>query len=343
MPEEISPLYPDYDELLQQAVAVLNHARTSIAKSVVSNISHAHFEIGRLLTERKLDSKHGAAVVVRLSDDLKRIFPTMGVSPRNLWNMKRYYLRFYQADTKLQQAVAVLPWGHVLLLMSEFKNDDKAIMYYAKEIATKGWSRPLLENALNLGMHKENQEPKQDHNFDSTLPVVQAEYANEVFKSTYNLGFLGVTEPVLELELEQRILDRIKFFLLELGRGFTFIGNQYPIEYRDSHGIIDLLLYHRGMRCLVAIELKAGKFRPEYAGKMNYYLSILDRTERNADENPSIGIILCAEKNHVDVELSLDGLEKPIGVSDYRLVIPKEQLREVVRQELNAYRQETES
>lgn len=334
--------YSDYDELLQQTVAVLNNARNSIAKSVVSNINQAHWEVGRLLTERKLDSKHGSGVVLRLSDDLKRIFPSMGVSPRNLWDMKRFYLRFYQSKPKLRQAVAVLPWGHVLRLMSEFKDDDEALFYYASESIAKGWSRDLLTNAIRLEMHKYCERQALSNNFEATLPEVCAQYATETFKNTYNLGFLGATEPMLELELERRILERIKLFLLELGRGFTFVGNQYPIEYKESKGIIDLLLYHRGLRCLVAIELKAGKFRPEYAGKMNYYLSILDRTERTPDENPSIGIILCAEKDHVDVELSLDGLNRPIGVSDYQLVIPREQLREVVREELDAFGQKNE-
>lgn len=334
--------FSDYDELLQQTVAVLNNTRNSIARNLAFNINEAHREIGRLLAERKLDSRHGAGVVVRLSEDLKRIFPKMGMSPRNLWNMKKFYLRFYQSDTKLQHTVAVLPWGHVLRLMSEFKEDDAAILYYATETINKGWSRDLLTNAIKLKMHERFELECVNNNFRATLPEVRAEYANTVLKSTYNLGFLGATEPMLELELEHRILERIKLFLLELGKGFAFIGNQYPIEYKGSNGIIDLLLYHRGLRCLVAIELKAGKFRPEYAGKMNYYLSILDRTERNPEENPSIGIILCAEKDHVDVELSLDGLDKPIGVSDYQLLIPKDQLREVVRKELETFEEESE-
>lgn len=160
-------------------------------------------------------------------------------------------------------------------------------------------------------------------------------------KSSYNLGYLGVTQPILELELERRIVEKIKLFLLELGCGFTYIGNQYSVEYEGSKGIIDLLLYHRGLRCLVAIELKAGKYRPEYAGKMNYYLSILDRTERGKDENPSIGIILCAEKDYVDVELSLDGYNKPIGVADYQLFFPKEELKQLVKDEMKDFNKNT--
>lgn len=333
----------DYDGLLRQAVAVLENARCAISRSIANGVSNAHWEIGKLLHERKLDSKHGAGVVKRLSVDLKERYPKMGVSPRNLWDMKAFYLRFYQSDIKLRQLVAVLPWKHTLCLMSNknTKDNDDAIFYYATEIVTKGWNRDLLTNAICLDMYGQHcLSTEKDNNFTETLPAEQAAYANEVLKSTYNLGFLGVTEPVLELELERRLVEKVKLFLLELGKGFTFIGNQYPIKYKDSTGIIDLLFFHRGLRCLVAIELKAGEYKPEYAGKMNYYLSILDRTERGEGENPSIGIILCAEKGHVDVELSLDGLHKPIGVADYRLVIPKEELKQIVQDEVDAYDKE---
>lgn len=334
----------DYDGLLLQTIAVLENARCAISRSIANGVSNAHWEIGKLLHERKLDSKHGAGVVKRLSADLKERYPKMGVSPRNLWLMKGFYLRFRHSDTKVQQAVALLPWGHTVYLMDKLGADDDAIMYYANETMAKGWSRSLLTNAVNLKMHEHQQLPHHtDNNFSDTLPAKQALYANEVLRSTYNLGFLGVTEPVLELELERRLVEKVKLFLLELGKGFTFIGNQYPIQYKDSTGIIDLLFFHRGLRCLVAIELKAGEYKPEYAGKMNYYLSILDRTERGADENPSIGIILCAEKDHVDVELSLDGVHKPIGVADYRLVIPKEELKQIVQDEVDAYDKEKSS
>lgn len=336
--EVIIPI--DYNELLQQAVAVLEKARIAIARSVAGNVSNAHWEIGKLLQEKKLNSKHGAGVVERLSIDLRQRYPKMGLSPRSLWLMKKYYCRFCDSALKLQQAVAVLPWGHTAELMTnkETKDNDDAILYYATETVSKGWSRDILVNAINLRMYEQSCLPTEtDNNFAETLPIAVAAYANEVIKSTYNLGFLGVTEPVLELELEHRLVEKIKQFLLELGKGFTFIGNQYPIEYKGRNGIVDLLFFHRGLKSLIAIELKAGRYKPEYAGKMNYYLSILDRTERSEGENPSIGIILCAEKNHVDVELSLDGMDKPIGVADYRLIIPQEGLKLLIQQEIQAY------
>ncbi|MGN1247001.1 MAG: PDDEXK nuclease domain-containing protein, partial [Paludibacteraceae bacterium] len=159
----------------------------------------------------------------------------------------------------------------------------------------------------------------------------------EIFHDRYNLGFLGVTEPIAELELEHRLVEKIKLFLLELGKGFTFIGNQHELEYSGKTSRVDMLFFHRGLRCLVAIDLKIGEFLPEYAGKMNYYLSLLDRLEKRPDENPSIGIILCAEKDHVQVELALEGMGKPIGVADYQLLIPKDELQKAITDEIRSF------
>lgn len=327
----------DYNEILQQAVAVFNNTRNAIARSVSITSNTAYWNMGKLLHERKLDGKHGDGVIKRLSIDLKQHFPTIGISPRNLWDMKRFYERFKDSNGKLRQAVAVLPWGHILRLIQKFNNDDDAILYYAKETLAKGWNRDLLLNAIKMKMHLTHQSAAIDSNFAQALSASQATYVNEVFSNGLNLGFLGVTEPIAELDLERRLVDKIKLFLLELGNGFTFIGNQFVVTYEGRESRIDLLFFHRQLKCLVAFELKIGKFKPEYIGKMNYYLSILDRTERREDENPSIGIILCAEKDHVDVELSLEGITKPIGVANYQLILPKEELAKVVRDEIDLY------
>ena len=154
------------------------------------------------------------------------------------------------------------------------------------------------------------------------------------------LGFLGVKDPILETELETRLVEKVKQFLLELGKGFTYIGNQHVLEYNGKRSKVDMLFFHRGLHCLVAIDLKIGEFRPEYAGKMNYYLSLLDRLERRTDENRSIGIILCAEKDRVEVELALEEMGKPIGVADYQLIVPQEELKKVVAEEVEAFGKE---
>ena len=302
----------EYDVILRQAVAVIDRTRAMVATTVCSAIGTAHWEIGKLLHDKKIESKHGSGVVNRLSFDLKQRYPQMGVSPRNLWDMKKFYERFCDSEPKLRQAVAVLPWGHTLTLMRKFGKDDNT---------------------------KRKNEPS-DNNFEQTLPATQAMFANEVFRSGYNLGFLGVKDPILETELEARLVEKVKQFLLELGKGFTYIGNQYVLEYNGKRSKVDMLFFHRGLHCLVAIDLKIGEFRPEYAGKMNYYLSLLDRLERREDENRSIGIILCAEKDRVEVELALEDMGKPIGVADYQLIVPQEELKKVVAEEVEAFGKE---
>lgn len=331
----------DYPEILRHAVAVIEHARTEIAKHINGYVSTAYWEIGQMLHERKIESGYGDSVVKRLSDDLKERYPKMGVSPRQLWNMKKFYQRYVGHDEKVLRAVALLPWSHNLLLMSKGLDDD-ATLYYAVETAKKGWNRDLLLNAIKLNMYDMQALARIDNNFDRTLPVEQAKYANEVFSSSYNLGFLGVTSPILELELEERLVKAITRFLMELGNGFTFIGNQHVLEYNGKESKVDMLFFHRGLRCLVAVDLKIGAFKPEYAGKMNYYLSLLDRLERGQDENRSIGVILCAEKDRVEVELALEDMGKPIGVADYQLIVLKEELQKVLSDEIKAFNEEKE-
>lgn len=284
----------------------------------------------------------GEGVVRQLSVDLKERYPKMGLSPRNLWYMKRFYLRYCDSEIKVQRSVALLPWSHNVYLLG--KNlDDSATLYYAQETIAKGWNRDLLLNAIKLNMYESQLATKVDNNFSRTLPMEQAQYANEVFSSSYNLGFLGVTSPILELELEDRLLKAITRFLMELGNGFTFIGNQHVLEYNGKESKVDMLFFHRGLRCLVAVDLKIGVFKPEYAGKMNYYLSLLDRLEKGEGENRSIGIILCAEKDRVEVELALEDMGKPIGVADYQLIVPKKELEEVLTNEIRKFGEEKES
>ena len=323
----------EYNELLRQAVAVIETSRLQIAKQLNTVAMSSYWEIGKLLEECKLDSKHGDGVVERLSIDLKSKYPDMGLSPRNLWDMKKFYLRYNECDTKLRQAVAVLPWGHNLLLMS-YDLSSEYVAFYANEVITKGWSRDMLRHALKSEYHLSIQAVEKSNNFTTTLPAQQAEYANEVFRSSYNLGFIDAVEPLKELELERRLVQKITTFIMELGSGFSFIGNQHTLTFNDKEYRVDLLFFHRRLRSMVAIELKIGEFKPEYVGKMNFYLSLLDKFEKAPDENPSIGIILCAEKDHLEVELALQDVNKPIGVAEYQYLLPKQELQDLVTDEI---------
>lgn len=325
----------DYNEILRQAVAEINTARTHVAKQINVTANSVYWNLGKLLFERHLDEGYGSGVVKQLSADLKIEFPDMGLSPRNLWNMKRFYERYYQQNEKLLQAVAVLPWGHNLLLLDKTKTAEEAY-FYATETLSKNWSRNLLLNAIKMDTYSRTGNQLPANNFKDTLPELSASYANEVFKSSYNLGFLGITEPMKELDLEKRLIEKIRSFVLELGKGFSFIGNQHRLEYNGKEYFVDMLFFHRGLRSLVAIELKIGDFKAEYVGKMNLYLSLLDQQEKGENENQSIGIILCADKDHLDVEIALRDINKPIGVAEYQLLLPKDELQTLVLNEINA-------
>lgn len=330
----------EYDEILRQAVAVIESSRNMVAKTIMSHINEMHWNIGKLLHDQKLEKGYGSAIVKHLSVDLKQRYPNMGMSERNLWDMKRFYSRFCKSELKLRQAVAVLPWWNINKLISTYENDDAAILFYAEQTIEKNWSRDLLVNAIKLEMHKHIVTKNTSNNFSITLPETQAQYAIRVFKDTYNMGFLDVKEPILELELERRLVNKIKLFLLELGQGFTFIGNQHVLYYNSKEYKVDMLFFHRGLRSLIAVDLKIGEFQAEYVGKMNLYLSLLDKIEKGENENPSIGIILCAEKDNVEVELALDGYTKPIGVSDYQLIIPREELKQLISDEIRTFNTE---
>ena len=297
------------------------------------HVISSHWEIGKLLEERKLDSKHGDQIVKRLSVDLKERYPNMGLSPRNLWDMKRFYLRYYQEDTKLRQAVAVLPWGHNLLLLNSDLLSEH-ILFYANEVISKSWSRNMLNLALKSEYHLSIHASEKSNNFSTTMSEENAEYANEIFRSHYHLGFIDAIEPLKELDLERHLVNKITSFIMELGNGFSFIGNQHTLSYNNKEYHVDLLFFHRKLRSMIAIELKIGEFKPEYIGKMNFYLSLLDKLEKAPDENPSIGIILCAGKDHLEVELALQDVNKPIGVAEFQYLLPQNKLEAMITNEI---------
>lgn len=215
-PSNMNPT--EYTEILQQAVAEIRVARNLVAKQLTSAANSVYWSLGKLLFEKQLEEGYGSGVVKQLSLDLKNEFPDMGLSSRNLWDMKRFYERYHISDPKLRQAVAVLPWGHSLLLINKVQSLS-AVEFYAQEVVTKGWSRDLLLNAIKMDTYGQEHSQIATNNFSQTLSAPNADYANEVFKSTYNLGFLGINEPVKELELEKRLIAKIRNFILELGKG----------------------------------------------------------------------------------------------------------------------------
>ncbi|MCZ6804101.1 MAG: PDDEXK nuclease domain-containing protein [Proteobacteria bacterium] len=257
-------------------------------------------------------------MVEQLARDLQKTFEgRSGFSTQNLWYMRQFY-QAYQDDKNLQQLVGEIPWGQNLTIMSKIKDHD-ARYYYLKATIEMGWSRNVLIHQIESQAYERHQLVDKQHNFQQALPEHLAEQADQAMKDVYMLDMLGVEKPVLEAEMETRMVSKIKDVMLELGYGFAFIGNQYRIVANDNEYFIDLLFSNRRLNALVAFELKVGRFKPEYAGKMNFYLNLLDDYVREPEENPSIGIILCKERNHFEVEYALRGIDKPVGVSGYSL------------------------
>lgn len=346
----------NYQSLLGEVKKAIQQVRLRVAFAVNTEMILLYWQTGKMIAERQQQEGWAAKVIPRLASDLKLEFADLkGFSERNLGYMLRFALEYSEEpilqqtvakleDTEnqqninlpqpvanLQQLVAQLPWGHNILLMEKVK-DKNARLWYAQQTIEKGWSRDWLLNAIKMDSFSQTQ--IKSHNFEQTLPAVHSDYANEVFKDNYNLSFLGISEQVKETELEKRLVEKIKSFILELGKGFTFIGNQHRLEYNGKEYFVDMLFFHRGLQALVAIELKIGSFKAEYVGKMNLYLSLLDKLEKGENENQSIGIILCADKDHLDVEIALQDINKPIGVAEYQLLIPKDRLQNLLIEEI---------
>jgi predicted nuclease of restriction endonuclease-like (RecB) superfamily len=217
-----------------------------------------------------------------------------------------------------RELASLLPWWHHVELMGKVK-EPAARLYYLRATAQFGWSRSVLLNQIKGQAYERAVKEKKTHNFELALPEHLAEQADEMLKSRYNLEFLGIARPMKELELEERLISRLQQFILELGYGFCFVGRQYRLALGKKEYFVDLLFYHRFLKALVAFDLKIGEFEPEHAGKMDFYLNLLNEKERGPDDRPSIGIILCAEKDDVEVEFALKTKANPIGVAEYEL------------------------
>ena len=307
-----------YNEFFKAIIDTINSTKYEAYKSLNKHHIGQNFELGKLIVKNQEKNNWGKSIVDTLSRDInKTVDGAKGYSPQNLWRMRQFYLE-YKNETNLLEIALTIPWGQNLLIMHKIK-DNKEKLYYLNATDKLGWSRSVLLNQIKADAYKHHLVNPKLSNFDKALPVHLSEQANEAMKSEYNLDFLGVTKPILERELENRLVENVRDLLLELGYGFTFIGNQYRLKLNQKEYLIDLLFYHRFLKCLVAIELKTVEFEPEFAGKMNFYLELLDEQEKQPDDNPSIGIILCPTKDNIEVEYSLRSSSKPIGVSEYKL------------------------
>jgi len=307
-----------YKELFDEVIQRINSARIEAYKSVNYLHISQNYDIGKMIVDRQTKFGWGKSVVERLSKDINKIYDGIeGYSSANLWNMRQFYLEYNENNDLLEFALNI-PWSHNILIMNKIK-DKSERQYYLIATQKLAWSRAVLLSQIKANAYDYYLKNPKQNNFDLTIPKHFAEQADEAMKSVYTFDFLGVTKPVLERNMENMLIAKIRDFIMELGYGFCFIGNQYKIILKNKSYKIDLLFYHRLLKCLVVLELKTVEFEPEFAGKMNFYIDLVDSQLKQVDDNPTIGIILCPEKDNFEVEFALKSYNKPIGVAEYKL------------------------
>jgi predicted nuclease of restriction endonuclease-like (RecB) superfamily len=310
----------DYQDWLNTIKQRVQLARLRVALAANRELIQFYWELGAQISEKQAQSQWGDKLIPQLSADLQKTFPELkGLSASNL----KYCLRFHQfyavdgATLIGQQAVDQIPWGHNILIFTKCSSVSEAV-FYINQTIEQGWSRDVLALQLKSGLHERT--GKAITNFSRTLPEPQSDLAQQTLKDPYTFDFMALTAPFNEQDVERQLTQHITQFLLELGKGFAFIGRQYHLEVAGNDYYLDLLFYHVTLKCYVVVELKNRKFIPEYAGKLNFYLSAVDSLLKRDDDQPTIGLLLCRDKNNIEVEFALRDMNKPMGVSEYTLV-----------------------
>ena len=316
----------EYINWISDLKSKIQSAQLKAAVSVNKELLSLYWEIGKSISMKITKSNWGNSIVEKLSKDLKSEFPNQkGFSRSNLFSMKKWFDFYSSSDIeieKVQQLVGQIPWGHNLVIISKSKSVGEAVFYSNKTIENN-WSRAVLMNQISSDFY--HRQGKAITNFNKTLPNIHSELATETLKDPYKLDFLDLQEKVLEKDIEAQLVKHITSFLLELGAGFSFVGQQVPVKIDKQDFYIDLLFYHIKLKCYVVIELKAIEFKAEFAGKMNLYLSAVDDAMKTDADNPTIGLLLCQSKSEIVAEYALRGMTQPIGIAAYELskALPK--------------------
>lgn len=315
----------EYVKTLSNIKQQIKNAQTKSILAANRELIKLYWTIGKTINEKQEEYGWGSNFVEKLSKDIQELFKGIeGFSPRNVFRMRAFYLAYQ----KVTQAVSLfenlpmfnIPWGHNIILMIKLKN-EKERMWYAQQAIDNGWSRSALEDWIKSDLY--NRVGKAITNFKQTLPNPDSNIAQESLKDPYVFDFLTLQDNHIEYDIEQGLINHIQKLLLELGKGFSFIGRQYHLEVAEEDYYIDLLFYHYKLRCFVVVEIKARKFSPKDVGQLNFYLSAVDDLLRHPDDNPTIGLLLCKTKNNVTVEYALRSINRPIGVAKYETEIIK--------------------
>ena len=315
MSKETSPSSA-YKALLADLKRRIQEAQVRAGLAVNRQLVLLYWSIGREILVRQDREGWGAKVIDSLARDLHQSFPEMkGLSPRNLKYM-RALAEAWPEESIVQQAAAQIPWFHNCTLLDKVK-DPLERLWYTQQTIENGWSRNVLILQIESRLYQRQGKPIPS--FQAALPQPQADLAQQILKDPYNFDFLTLDNDARERDIERGLLDHLRQFLLELGSGFAFVGSQVPLEVGGEDYRLDLLFYHLKLRVFIVAEVKAGPFRPEYVGKMNFYLSAVDDLLRHPNDQPSIGLILCRSKEGIVVEYALRDIGKPMGIAEFRL------------------------
>lgn len=306
-----------YKTFIQEIKQRIQSAQIKAAVSVNQELLRLYWDLAERIVTKQQEAAWGDRFLVQMSQDLKIEFPEMkGFSRRNLEFMRQWY-RFWEAESVIaKQVVSQIPWGHNLVIIGKIKSIDEA-MFYVQKTIQNNWSRSVLTHQIESRLYQ--REGKAITNFEATLPVPHSDLAQQTIKDPYSFDFLMLRERHDERELEDALIEHITQFLLELGAGFSYLGRQYRLNVAGDEFFMDLLFYHVRLHCYVVIELKTVKFKPEFAGKLNFYISAVDGILKTEQDNPTIGILICKSKNNTVVEYALQDIHKPIGVSEYTI------------------------
>ena len=305
----------EYLSIIENIKHEINAAQYRAAVHVNADMLLLYYDIGCVINEHKT---WGSKFIDNLAADIRLAFPkSKGYSVRNLKYMAKFAETYAEREF-VQQVVAQIPWGHNIVILDKVNNLEER-KWYIKKSAQNGWSRNVLVHQIESNLYQRQVLAEKVSNFENRLPSPQSELAVQTMKDPYVFDFIAFNEDMLERDIEQALVRDVTRLLLELGTGFAFLGNQYHLNVGGDDFYIDLLFYNINLRCYVVIELKTGDFKPEYAGKLNFYLSAVDGILKKEQDNPSIGLLLCKSKNNVVAEYSLKDMSKPIGVSEYKI------------------------
>jgi predicted nuclease of restriction endonuclease-like (RecB) superfamily len=318
----MEPIDSALEKSFGEVVAMIQSAKQTVMQAVNAQLVELYWQVGAYISHKLEQSEWGDAVVPQLADYLARTQPGLrGFTQRNLFRMLKFY-QVYQGEEKVTPLVSQLPWTHNLIILNQSKRSEEREFYLRLAIQEK-WSKRELERQFKAALFE-----RSVLNPVKVSPLVSQSHSDalDVFRDAYVLEFLNLPEQHTEADLHGGLLRQLKDFLIELGRDFCFVGSEYPLQVGGRDFALDLLFFHRGLNCLVAVELKVGRFEPEYLGKLNFYLEALDRDERKSHEKPAIGVLLCASKDDEVVEYALNRSLSPALIAEYQTQLPDKAL-----------------